>query len=710
MQTGLTCFELIAKLNRVDVDVRAIVRQFGISSSELELAEIVRIARKFGFTAKIKEVGLTKLKSDYPLPAIFETKERSFGVILKIDDEKRRLLIFIPGNSQPLDLSFAEFLEMCSQRVVVLAHKGTSAEIMFGFRWFFIEILRHKRVLFEVMLGSFVIQLFGLVTPLFTQVILDKVIVHRTQTTLDVLGVAYVFVTVFEFLINVTRNYIFAHTASKIDAKLGAKLFQHLFALPYVYFESRKVGTIASRVRELDNIREFITNKSISVIVDLIFSLVFVVMMLLYSPELTFVVLAFVAVVAVIYVTVTPEFRAKLQSKFVMGAESNSYLVESVTGIQTVKSLAIEGALQRKWEETLGKYLKSSFQLSNLGNIAQSTANFFQKAMTIAILYLGVRLVLENKLTIGQLIAFQMFAGQFTNPVLRLVNLWNEFQQTLLAVDRLGDILNHPIELQSSKAITLPELSGSIRLEHVSFKYKPDTPYVLDDLSLEIKTGTSIGLVGRSGSGKSTIAKLIQRLYLANEGAIYLDDIDARHFNPLWLRNRIGVVLQENFLFSGTIRDNIALPKPDAPIEQVIEASKIAGAHEFIAQLPEGYDTLVGERGSTLSGGQRQRIAIARALITDPKILIFDEATSALDYESERIIQANLEHIKKNRTVLIIAHRLSTVQDCDQIVALDKGRIVERGTHLELHTKRGYYHHLHSLQQPLREVANAGSR
>ncbi|HEY9685333.1 MAG TPA: ABC transporter transmembrane domain-containing protein [Oculatellaceae cyanobacterium] len=363
MQTGLICFELVAKLNRVDVDTRAIVRQFGIASSELQIEEIVRIARKFRFTAKIKRLTPASLQKDYPLPAVFETREQTFGVILKIDAEKQRLLIFTPDSMQPRDISFQEFDQFASGRVVVLTHKAISADVIFGFRWFFIEILKHQRVIMEVMLGSFVIQLFGLVTPLFTQVILDKVIVHRTMTTLDVLAVAFAVITIFEFLINATRNYIFTHTANKIDAKLGAKLFQHLFALPYVYFESRKVGNIAARVRELDNIREFITNKSVSVIVDLFFSMVFVGMMLMYSVELTFVVLAFVAIVATIYVTVTPEFRARLQTKFMMGAESNSYLVESVTGIQTVKSLAIEGSLQRKWEETLGKYLQSSLEV-----------------------------------------------------------------------------------------------------------------------------------------------------------------------------------------------------------------------------------------------------------------------------------------------------------------------------------------------------------
>jgi subfamily B ATP-binding cassette protein HlyB/CyaB len=707
MQTGLTSFELVAKLNRADVDTRAIIRQYGIIESELQAEEIVRIARRIGFVAKLKRIGIKQLQKNYPLPAIFETVQLTFGVILKVDTEKNRVLIFSPGTNQSQDLLFSEFEQLTSGRAIILTSKVLNADTIFGFKWFFIEISKHKRVIFEVMLGSFVIQLFGLVTPLFTQVILDKVIVHKAMMTLDVLAVAFVFVTIFEFLINATRNYIFAHTANKIDAKLGAKLFQHLFALPYVYFESRKVGNIAARVRELDNIREFITNKSVSVIVDLFFSLVFVVMMLIYSVELTLVVIAFVSIVAMIYVTVTPEFRSRLQTKFAMGAESNSYLVESVTGVQTVKSLAIEGSLQRKWEDTLGKYLQSSFKLSSLGNLAQSAANFFQKAMTIAVLYLGVKLVLDNKMTIGQLIAFQMFAGQFTSPVLRLVNLWNEFQQTLLAVDRLGDILNHPIELQSSKAITLPALTGSIRFDQISFRYKLDNPNVLENVSFEIKPGTSVGLVGRSGSGKSTITKLIQRLYLAAEGAIYLDDIDVRHFNPLWLRNNIGVVLQENYLFSGTIRENISLPKPDAPIEQIIEVSKIAGAHEFITQLPEGYDTMVGERGSTLSGGQRQRIAIARALITNPKILIFDEATSALDYESERIIQANLAGIKQNRTVIIIAHRLTTVQDCDVILALDKGKILERGSHQELHAKRGYYHHLHSQQHLARETVHA---
>lgn len=698
MQTALISFEIVARLNQVDANLNAIIREFGITEAELSKEELVRIAQRNDFVAKLKTLPPQIIAEKYPLPAIIVREDGTFGVLLKMDKEKKSAVIYLPPDKNTREVAFKDFKDIGLDTFIILTHKVMNKEIRFGFEWFYTEILKYKQIILEVMLGSFVVQLFGLVTPLFTQVILDKVIVNRTLTTLDVLAVAFLFVTVFEFFLNLTRNYIFNHTANKIDAKLGAKLFRHLFALPFVYFESRKVGVIAARVRELDNIREFITNKSVSVIIDLIFSLVFVVMMLLYSVKLTLIVLAFVAVVAALYVFVTPILRRRLNDKFLMAAQSNSYLVESITGMQTVKSLAIEGSMQKKWEDTLGTYLNSSFKLSSLGIFSNAISGLFQRLMTIAILYLGVQMVIENKLTIGQLIAFQMFSGQFTGPVVRLVNLWNDFQQALLGVDRLGDILNHPVEMQSANDLALTSLKGKIKFDNVCFRYAPTGPLILDRVALEIQPGTSIGIVGRSGSGKSTLAKLIQRLYLTAEGAIYVDGNDVRHMNPLWLRHNIGVVLQENYLFSGTIRDNITLPRPDANMDQVIEAATVAGAHEFISQLPEGYETLVGERGSSLSGGQRQRIAIARALITNPKILIFDEATSALDYESERIIQNNLAKIRANRTMIIIAHRLSTVADCDLIVAMDKGKIVEYGPHNTLLKQQGYYYNLHSQQ------------
>jgi subfamily B ATP-binding cassette protein HlyB/CyaB len=704
MQTGLICLELAAKLNQVPVDVRALVRESGLTEAEIHKNELVRLLKQQGFKSKLKSLKLSQLEK-YPLPAIYLLKDGTYGVLLKLNPTVQKLIVFSPLVKQTQELSYELFVAATSGEVIVLQPRMLSAQIRFGFQWFFKEILHYRRVIGEVLLGSFMIQLFGLITPLFTQVILDKVIVHHAMSTLDVLGVAFLAIMVFEYLLNLSRNYIFAHTANKIDAKLGAKLFKHLFALPFVYFEHRKVGNIVTRIRELDNIREFITNKSVSLILDTFFSLVFFAMMLLYSWQLSLMVLGFILVIAVLYVSVTPTFRARLQTKFEMGAQSNSYLVETVTGVQTVKSLAIEGSMQRKWENYLANYLNSSFKLNQLSNFAQASSNLLQRAMTIAILFFGVKQVIAHQMTIGQLIAFQMFSNQLTNPILRLVGLWNEFQQTLLAVDRLGDILNHPIEIQSAQAITLPSVQGAIRLENISFKYGIDSPPVLNQISFSVPVGSSVGLVGRSGSGKSTITKLIQRLYIPQEGAIYVDDVDTRHMNPIWLRNHIGVVLQENYLFSGTIRENIALPRQDAPIELVIQAAQVAGAHDFIKAMPEGYDTTVGERGSSLSGGQKQRIAIARALITNPRILIFDEATSALDYESERIIQNNLAKIKQGRTVFIIAHRLSTVRDCDVIIALDQGEIVEMGTHAELMLKHGYYYMLSTQQEEIERVS-----
>lgn len=699
VNTGLVSLEIIARMNNVDIDMRSIVREYAISSVDITPEELIRIAKNKGFKVKLKKnLKIKDFPKNYPLPAIVQLKNEDYRAILGIKYEENKVLTLKPLSSQPEVRDIDEFQEEIKDFILVLSHKANVTDVKFGFKWFFNEIYKYKKIIAQVLLGSFVIQLFGLVTPLFTQVILDKVLVNRTISTLDVLAFAFVVVAIFELLLNLSRNYIFIHTTNKIDAKLGAKLFKHLFQLYYTYFETRQVGNIAARVRELDRIREFITDKSVSVLIDAFFSLVFLAIMFVYSPKLTFISLGFLAIIAVIYVTITPELRERLEEKFQMGAHSNSYLVESITGVQTVKSLAIEGSMFKKWEDKLGKYLKSSFNLAIIGNFTGSICGFLQKGMTIAILYVGVMLVIDNKLTIGQLIAFQMFSGQFSAPMLRLVGLWNDFQQTLLAVDRIGDILNSPIELQSKSAITLSHVNGDIKVEHLSFRYNVEAPYVLNDINLDIKAGQKIGFVGRSGSGKSTIAKLIQRLYYATQGTIYIDGIDIRNINPVWLRTNIGIVLQENYLFSGTIKDNISLPRPNVPMEGIIQAAKIAGAHEFISKMPKGYDTEVGERGSSLSGGQKQRIAIARALISNPKILIFDEATSALDYESEKIIKDNMAMISRGRTTIVIAHRLSTIKDCDLIVCFDNGQIVEIGTHEELLQKDGYYKKLYLAQ------------
>ena len=698
MQSALRSLEIVGALNNVRIDSRAIIRDYALNSAP-SFEELIKIAKDKGFKAKIKPLTVKNLTS-YPLPCIARDKNGVYFNILKVEASKNEVLIFKDKN-EPYAIKFEELLNLLNlePKMIVLKHKLLNDRIKFGFGWFYARMLSYKKIVGEILIASFVIQLFGLVTPLFTQVVLDKVLVHHSLSTLNVIAVAFGAVIIFEMLLGLSRNYIFAHTTSKIDARLGAMLFDHLIKLPMIYFENRKVGNIVARVRELDSIREFIANKSVTVLLDMLFSVVFVIMMLLYSVKLTLVALGFVAVITTLYFFATPRLRARLEDKFQMGARSNSYLVESITGISTVKSLAIEGSMQRLWEDFLAKYVKSSFELSNLSNILSGIANALSKLMTLSILYLGVGLVIENKLSVGQLIAFQMFAGQFSAPIMRLVGLWNEFQQALLSVDRLGDILNTPKEQENDSAITLNEIKGEVKFDNVSFKYSPNSPTVLQNFSLEVKPNTSIGIVGRSGSGKSTLTRLLQRLYYANEGAIYIDGVDIRHMNPSWLRQNIGVVLQDSYLFSGSVKENIAYAYPSASMDLILQASKIAGADEFISTLPEGYDTLVGERGSSLSGGQKQRIAIARAILTNPRILIFDEATSALDYESEKIISNNLAAIKKNRTVFIVAHRLSTVKECNEIIVLDKGRLIERGDHESLMRQRGYYYFLNRQQE-----------
>lgn len=695
MHTALTALEIAGKLNRIAIDTRVIAKEYALSDAEPSIQELSRIAIGQGFRAAVKKLPIDKLLTSYPMPILVRKSDGSYFSILQANSEKQELLILDPQTAkEPTMMSFEEYARISSGETIVLKHRLLSTEARFGFIWFFHQIMKYKKIMAEVLIASFVLQLFGLVAPLFTQVILDKVLIHRSLSTLNVLAVAFILVAVFELILGLLRSYIFAHTTSKIDARLGSKLFHHLLALPFVYFEKRKVGNIIARVRELDQIREFIANKSVTLILDVVFSFVFVAVMFIYSVKLTLIVLGFVSVIGALYFFITPELRRRLEEKFQMGAQNNAYLVEAVTGVQTVKSLALEGSMQRKWEDHLAKYVSAGFDLTHLSNLLGGISGALQKLMTISILYVGVSLVLEGKLSVGQLIAFQMFAGQFTGPVLRLVNLWNEFQQTLLSVDRLGDILNTPTEQTNVKAITLPSIKGSVTFEGVMFAYSPDAPAVIKNLSAEFTPGMSVGLVGRSGSGKSTITKLIQRLYIPMGGTISIDGIDIRHMNSKWLRNNIGVVLQENFLFSGTIKENIALSRPDAPMEHIIAASIMAGAHEFITELREGYDTEVGERGASLSGGQRQRIAIARALLTNPRILIFDEATSALDNESERIIQTNLATIKQGRTMFIVAHRLSTIRDCDRIVVMDRGEIVEMGTHEELMALGEHYYRL----------------
>lgn len=695
METGLASIEVVSKLHAVNIDVQAVKRRYFVEE-ELKPEEVLRILKDHGMRSRLKKLKTTDELFKYPTPSIIISREGVYHVLVGKKDEK--IFIFDCIEKKISGIAAEAFQIMWGGEAIAVYPRFTKTEFYLNVRWLFKEFFKHRPVFSAVIFSSVFIQLFGLVTPLFIQVIIDKVLAHHALTTLEVVAGAFFIVLLFDTVLNLMRNYLLYHTANKIDASLGAKVYRHLLSLPFKYFEVRKVGNIIARVRELENLRQFMTNISLTVLLDTLFSVLFVVIMAIYSIYLTMIVLLFVFAIALISFFATPMIKVRLDEKFQKGAAAQSFLVESITGIQTIKSLAIEGRMVKDWENSLGDYILSAFKLSNVGNIAYSFSQMLQKMMTLAVIYFGVSLVFDGRLSVGQLIAFQMFASQLSGPILRLVHMWQDFQQAKLSLDRIADIINTPPEVIGG-AITVKELKGEIMAKDITFRYTPDGPLVLDGLSFSIAPGMMVGIVGRSGSGKSTVAKLIQRLYLPLEGSLVIDGVDVRHLDPLFLRYRTGIVLQECYLFSGTIRENIAMAAPDANMERIIQVARVAGAHEFISEMPMGYDTYVEERGSSLSGGQKQRIAIARALITNPNILIFDEATSALDYESERSIHQNLHLIRAGRTVIFIAHRLSVMRDCDLVIVLDRGKIVETGKHQTLIDKDGLYAYLYKQQE-----------
>ena len=632
---------------------------------------------------------------------------RDGGYLLLGKAGQDRILVQDPMTPRPALMSREELEAVWDGRLILMTGRVGLGELSnrFGINWFVEAIHKYRYLLGEVLVASFFLQLFALVSPLFFQVVIDKVLSSRTLSTLDVIVIGLIAISLFDTILGILRTYLFAHTTNRIDVELGARLFRHLLALPISYFQARRVGDSVARVRELENIRNFLTSSALTLVIDLFFTFVFLAVMFLYSPMLTAIVLGAFPFYIGISVAATPLFRERLDEKFKRGAENQAFLVESVTGVETLKAMAVEPQMQRRWEQQIAGYVSASFRVISLGNVASQTVQLINKLVIAAILYFGAKLVMNGTLTIGELVAFNILAGRVSTPVLRLAQMWQDFHQARLSVARLGDILNTPAEPTFSPGrAALPAIRGDVVFDHVTFRYRIDGPEVLHDVSFNIPAGQVVGIVGPSGSGKSTLAKLIQRLYVPESGRVLVDGVDVAMVDTTWLRRQLGTVLQENILFNCSIRDNIALSQPSAPIERVIAAATLAGAHEFILELPEGYDTIVGERGSSLSGGQRQRVAIARALLCEPRILIFDEATSALDYESERIIQHNMAQIADGRTVFIVAHRLSTVRFADRILTLDHGRLIEDGTHDELVRKGGRYAMLYRLQSGIHEV------
>ena len=692
---------MLLRFHGVGADPEKIRHHFGAA---IGVPEMLRCAKQFGLKARTFRSSWQRLMKT-PLPGIAMLSDGSYLIVGKASDDQ--VLVQNPLLSRPILMSRAEFEAVWDGRLLLMAGRAGLVELSrrFGISWFLGAIHKYRYLLGEVLVASFFLQLFALVSPLLFQVVIDKVLVSRTLSTLDVLVVGLVGIAIFETILGILRTYVFAHTTNRIDVELGARLFRHLLALPLSYFQARRVGDSVARVRELENIRNFLTSSALTLVIDLFFTFVFFAVMFLYSPLLSMIVLGAFPFYLGISAAATPLFRQRLDEKFARGAENQAFLVESVTGVETLKAMAVEPQMQHRWEQQLAGYVSASFRVISLNNTASQTIQLISKLVTAAILYVGAKLVIDGSLTIGELVAFNMLAGRVSGPVLRLAQMWQDFHQARLSVARLGDILNTPVEPTFSPGRSaLPAMRGEIAFEHVAFRYRIDGPQVLHDVSFSIPAGQVVGIVGPSGSGKSTLAKLIQRLYVPESGRVSVDGADLAMVDSTWLRRQMGIVLQENILFNCSIRDNIALAEPGMPIARVIAAANLAGAHDFVLELPEGYDTVVGERGSTLSGGQRQRVAIARALLCEPRVLIFDEATSALDYESERIIQQNMGQIAQGRTVIIIAHRLSTVRFADRILTLDHGRLIEDGTHDELIRRGGRYATLCRLQGGLHEI------
>ena len=687
---GAECLALILSFHSISASAPQIQHEFADGNGNLTVNGIIRAARKRELKAKAKSVPMHKLHK-HPMPVIAQKFDGTFYVIAKVS-ERRALVQY--ADKAPQEILLDDLAAVTRPEFIFFARRASDmvGDLAFGFKWFIPAIVKYRRLFSEVLLASFFLQLFGLVTPLFFQVIIDKVLVHRSLTTLDVLIIGLVAITAFETILGFLRTYHFSHTTSRVDVQLGSQLFKHLLSLPISYFESRPTGQTVARVHELDTVREFITSSSLTVVIDFSFTFVFFAVMWVFSPTLTLIVMGSIPLYILLSMAITPSLIRRVEERFYRGAISQSFLVESVAGAETLKSMAVEPQMQNRWDENLAAYVKSSFRTVTLGAFGSQTVIFINKVTMALVLWYGAKLVMSSELTVGQLVAFNMLAGQVSQPIIRIAQLWQEFQQFRISIDRLGDILNTKTErITASTPEGLPPVNGKIELQNVTFRYRPDEPEILKNVNLTIKAGETIGIVGRSGSGKSTITKLIQRLHLPERGRVLVDGMDMNILDPAWLRRQIGVVLQDNILFNRSVRDNIALSDPALPMERVIRAAQLAGAHEFILQLPLGYDTILEERGANLSGGQRQRIAIARALAVVPRILILDEATAALDYESEREFQNNMKVVEKNRTVIIIAHRLSTIRAADRIIVMDQGEVVEQGTHEELIAQRGIY-------------------
>jgi HlyB family type I secretion system ABC transporter len=701
LDSAMACLQMIClHLNmpfRKDV-IRRVLSNQQERSGDITLELCGAVSEMMGLHAQLVAVPATSIgRIEAPAMVVWQD-----GIALIYEANQKELVIGVPEvgivRRKP-----ADFAATWGERGEVLLLKPTAhtPQKRFNLEWFLPAIKKHRKVLFEVLIASFFVQLFTLANPLMIQVIIDKVIVQNSADTLHVLGIFLLLIAFAEAILTSLRTYLFVDTTNRIDMSLGSEIIDHLLRLPLRYFEKRPVGELATRINELENIRQFLTGTALTLVLDAVFSVIYIVVMLFYSWLLTLVALATVPLFVILAVVASPLIRNQLRVKAERNAETQSYLVEVLSGIQTVKAQNMELRGRWQWQQRYARYVSAGFKTVLTSTTAGSASNFLNQVSGLLVLWVGAYLVLDQKMTLGQLIAFRIIAGYVTGPLLRLAQSWQSFQEVGLSIERLSDIVDAAPEANEidRQNIPMPPIVGHVRFDEVLFRFGSSGPYQLNGVSLDFEAGSFVGIVGQSGSGKSTAMKLLPRLYELESGRIVIDGYDIAKVELYSLRQQVGIVPQDTLLFDGTVQENIALTCPNASSDEIIYAAKVAAAHEFIMGLPNGYNTRVGERGSALSGGQRQRIAIARTVLQNPNLLILDEATSALDYDSERQVCLNLAEVFHDRTVFFITHRLSTIKNADVILLMDKGSAVEMGTHDELMALRGRYFCLYQQQE-----------
>jgi subfamily B ATP-binding cassette protein HlyB/CyaB len=707
LNSAFACFQMLSKYLQIPFRrevVRRILMEQMKRQGSLSFQLCAYLAELIGLKAQLVDIPVASI-TRIPTPALIRYGE-NYAVLYASD--ANTIVVGVPSKGivrcKPAELvkhlNIDEANLPPQTRLLLLAATKETPKERFGLRWFLPYVSQHRRVLIEVFIASFFVQLAALANPLVIQLIIDKVIVQNSINTLNVLGVLLLAVGIFEVVLTTLRTYLFVDTTNRIDMGLGSQIIDHLLRLPLRYFERRPVGELSTRINELENIRQFLTGTALTVVLDAIFSVIYIVVMLFYSWALTVVALGTIPLFVLITVIAAPTVSRQLRSKAERNAETQSYLVEVMSGIQTVKAQNIELRSRFSWQERYARFVAAGFKTVVTSTLANSASNFLNKLSSLLVLWVGAYLVLKGDLTLGELIAFRIISGYVTSPILRLAQIWQSFQETALSLERLSDIVDTPQEAEADRQnIPLPAVVGAVKYENLSFRFVPNGPLQLANVNLEIAPGTFVGIVGQSGSGKSTMMKLLLRLYDAESGRILIDGYDISKVELYSLRRQMGVVPQDPLLFDGTVQENIALTNPDATTDEIIEAARIAAAHEFIMSLPNGYNTRVGERGASLSGGQRQRIAIARSVLQRPKLLVLDEATSALDYPTERQVCLNLGSSFQGSTVFFITHRLNTVSNADTIVVMDGGRIIEQGSHKDLMAARGHYFYLYQQQE-----------